>query len=144
MDHYEAIDTMRRRIRAIEAFSAEELLRDYSDARFGRLLLYLLAFRNKAADWDKSGNRIAFQGNELVSGFSPQFHPIVPRGFLTDKGTGEPRPGITTDQVEALANIAIIGAGANIRISDKAAPSPAMTIKLLVLALSALQTAGSD
>jgi hypothetical protein len=78
----EAIDRMRKRIRSIEAYSAEEFLRDYSDARFGRLLLYLLAFRNKAEDWDKSGNRIAFQGNELVSGFSPQFHHIFP---LTSK-----------------------------------------------------------
>jgi hypothetical protein len=73
---------MRKRIRAIEAYSAEEFLRDYSDARFGRLLLYLLAFRNKAEDWDMSGNRIAFQDNELVSGFSPQFHHIFP---LTSK-----------------------------------------------------------
>jgi hypothetical protein len=118
-DADEAIDKMRKRIRAIEEFSAEEFLRDYSDARFGRLLLYLLAFRNKATDWDKSGNQIAFQGTELVSGFSPQFHHIFPRGFLTDKATGEPRPGITAEQVEALANIAIIGAGVNIRISDK-------------------------
>jgi hypothetical protein len=115
----EAIDKMRKRIRAIEPLSAEEFLRDYSDARFGRLLLYLLAFRNKAVDWDKSGNRIAFQGNELVSGFSPQFHHIFPRGFLIDKQTHEPHPGITADQIEALANIAIIGAGVNIRISDK-------------------------
>lgn len=115
----EAIERMRKRIRAIEAFSVEELMRDYSDARFGRLLLYLLAFHNKAVDWDKSGNRIAFQGNELVSGFSPQFHHIFPRGFLIDKATGEPRQGITADQIEALANIAIIGAGVNIRISDK-------------------------
>lgn len=118
-DADEAIDRMRKRIRAIEPFSTDEFLRDYSDARFGRLLLYLLAFRNKAADWDKSGNRIAFQGSELVSGFSPQFHHIFPRGFLTDKATGEPRPGIAPEQVEALANIAIIGAGVNIRISDK-------------------------
>jgi hypothetical protein len=115
----EALDKMRKRIRAIETFSTEEFLRDYSDARFGRLLLYLLAFRNKAADWDQSGNRIAFQGNELVSGFSPQFHHIFPRGFLMDKETGEPRPGITANEIEALANIAIIGAGVNIRISDK-------------------------
>jgi len=54
-----------------------------------------------------------------VSGFSPQFHHIFPRGFLIDKETGKPRPGISADQVEALANIAIIGAGVNIRISDK-------------------------
>lgn len=118
-DADEAIERIRNRIRAIEAFSADEFLRDYSDARFGRLLLYLLAFGKKAADWDKSGNRIAFQGSELVAGFSPQFHHVSPRGFLTDKVTGEPRPGIAPEQVEALANIAIIGAGVNIRISDK-------------------------
>jgi hypothetical protein len=118
-DPDEAIDRMRKRIRAIEPLSAEDFLRDYSDARFGRLLLYILAFRNKAADWDKSGNRIAFQGNELVSGFSPQFHHIFPRGFLIAKSTGEPHPGIAAEEVEALANIAIIGAGVNIRISDK-------------------------
>jgi hypothetical protein len=115
----EALEKMRGRIRAIEAVTPEEFLRDYSDARFGRLLLYLLAFRNEAIDWDKFGNRIAFQGNELVSGFSPQFHHIFPRGFLTDKQTGKPHVGISVDQIEALANIAIIGAGVNIRISDK-------------------------
>jgi hypothetical protein len=115
----EAIERMRRRIRAIEDVTADELLRDYSDARFGRLLLYLLVFRNKAVDWDQSGYRIAFQGNELVSGFSPQFHHIFPRGFLTDKAIGKPQAGVSADQIEALANIAIIGASVNIRISDK-------------------------
>jgi hypothetical protein len=115
----EAIERMRRRIRAIEDVTADELLRDYSDARFGRLLLYILVFRNKAVDWDHSGYRIAFQGNELVSGFSPQFHHIFPRGFLTDKASGKPQAGVSADQIEALANIAIIGAGVNIRISDK-------------------------
>jgi hypothetical protein len=115
----EAIERIRRRIRAIEEVTAEEFLRDYSDARFGRLLLYLLAFRNKAVDWDQSGNRIAFRGNELVSGFSPQFHHVFPRGFLTDRATDKPRAGLSAEQIEALANIAIIGAGVNIRISDK-------------------------
>jgi len=67
----EAIGGIRKRIRAVEPISLEEFMRDYSDARFGRLMLYLLAFRNKATDWDKTGNRIAFQGNDLVSGFSP-------------------------------------------------------------------------
>jgi len=61
----EAIGRMRKRIRAVEPISLEEFMRDYSDARFGRLMLYLLAFRNKATDWDKTGNRIAFQGNDL-------------------------------------------------------------------------------
>jgi len=53
----EAIDRMRKRIRAIEDISAEEFLRDYSDARFGRLLLYLLAFRNEAVDWDERSGK---------------------------------------------------------------------------------------
>jgi hypothetical protein len=118
-DKAQIIIHLQRRIRAIEEFAVDDFLRDHSDARFGRLLLYLLVFRNKAADWDRSGNRIAFQGNELVSGFSPQFHHIFPRGFLTDKSAGRPRPGVTAEQIEALANIAIIGAGVNIRISDK-------------------------
>lgn len=37
-DAAEAIDRMRKRIRAIEPFSADEFVRDYSDARFGRLM----------------------------------------------------------------------------------------------------------
>ena len=55
----------------------------------------------------------------LILGFSPQFHHIFPRGSsLTSKPASRVQ-GITADQVEALANIAIIGAGVNIRISDK-------------------------
>ena len=87
----EAIERMRKRIRAIEPFSVDEFIRDYSDARFGRLMLYLLAFRNH----------------------------IFPRGFLIDRDTDKPRAGVTAEQIEALANIAIIGAGVNIRISNK-------------------------
>jgi hypothetical protein len=67
----------------------------------------------------RSPPRIAFRGNELVSGFSPQFHHVFPRGFLTDRATDKPRAGLSAEQIEALANIAIIGAGVNIRISDK-------------------------
>jgi hypothetical protein len=39
--------------------------------------------------------------------------------FSLIKENGKPRAGVTADQIEALANIAIIGAGANIRISDR-------------------------
>jgi hypothetical protein len=115
----EAIEGMRRRIRAIEAFTADDFLRDYSDARFGRLLLFLLMFRNKATDWDPARNRLAFLGNELAPAFSPQFHHIFPRGFLIDRETDAPKAGIAREQIESLANIAIIGANVNIRISNK-------------------------
>jgi hypothetical protein len=99
------------RIRAIEPMSNEEFLRDYGDTRFGRLLLYVMMFEKGAVDWDSTGDRIAFQGTDLVRGFEPQFHHIFPRNFLEGKARSE--------QIEALANIAIIGAGTNIRISNK-------------------------
>lgn len=106
----QALTALRRRIRAIEPFSAEEFLRDYSDNLFGRLMLYLLVFDRKAEDWSQGGERLAFQGGELTSGFSPQFHHIFPRGFLAEK--------VPAFEIEALANIAIIGQGVNIKISD--------------------------
>lgn len=107
----DALAAMLGRIRAIEPVSKEEFLRDYGDTRFGRLLLYMLMFDKAAVDWDARGDRIAFQGADLVRGFEPQFHHIFPRDFLE----GKARP----EQIEALANIAIIGAAANIRISNK-------------------------
>lgn len=108
----QAIEKMLGRIRAIEPIAKEEFLRDYSDTRFGRLLLYLLVFDRKAEDWSKAGGRIAFQGDELLRGFAPQFHHVFPRDFLKDKAKSE--------QIEALANIAIVTGEANIRISNKA------------------------
>ena len=108
----QAIEKMLGRIRAIEPIAKEEFLRDYSDTRFGRLLLYLLVFDREAEDWSTAGGRIAFQGDELVRGFAPQFHHVFPRDFLKDKAKPE--------QIEALANIAIISGEANIRISNKA------------------------
>ncbi|MBS0525162.1 MAG: DUF262 domain-containing protein [Proteobacteria bacterium] len=115
----EALEGMRGRIRAIEPFVADDFLRDYSDARFGRLLLFLLMFRNKAEDWDSTRNRLAFTGNELTPAFAPQFHHIFPRRFLAPGEAEEAKAGITSEQIEALANIAIIGASVNIRISNK-------------------------
>jgi hypothetical protein len=108
----EAVAGMLSRIRAIEPMTKEEFLRDYGDARFGRLLLYLLVFHKQAVDWGKgSKERIAFKESNLVPGFQPQFHHIFPRKFLEGKAAPE--------QIEALANIAIIGAETNIRISNK-------------------------
>jgi len=106
-----ALQKMLARIRAIEPISKDEMLRDYGDTRFGRLMLYLLVFERGAADWDVAGDRIAFEGSELERGFEPQFHHIFPRKFLEGKAKSE--------EIEALANIAIIGARTNIKISNK-------------------------
>jgi hypothetical protein len=106
-----ALSAMLNRIRGVAPMAKEDFLRDYGDSRFGRLLLYLLLFKRGAQDWNESGDRIAFHGSDLVRGFEPQFHHVFPRKFLQDKASPE--------SVEALANIAIIGAETNIRISSK-------------------------
>ena len=107
----EAIGGMRGRIRAIDEFTSDFFLRDYTEGRFGRLMLYLLAFKNGAVDWDETDRRIAFDGDKLVPGFEPQFHHVFPRKFL--KGT------VDDGSIEALANIAIIGSANNLKISAK-------------------------
>jgi len=88
---------------------ARDFLRDYSDTRFGRLVLYLLAYSNNALDWDQTGLRIGFDSQDLVAGFEPQYHHIFPRKFLDAT--------VSPAGVEALANIAVIGPSINIRIS---------------------------
>src|SRR5205085_11088126 len=95
----------------VKPMDADYFLRDYSDARFGRFLLYLLVYRNKALDWDERGHRIGFEGVELLTDFRPQWHHIFPRKFLEGR--------VSDDKIEALANIAVIGPTINIRISDK-------------------------
>lgn len=107
----DAVAALLRRIRAIEPITKDEFLRDYGDNRFGRLLLYVLAYNKGAEDWSKEGGRIAFYDAKLIRGFAPQFHHVFPRDFLDGK--------VKPEQIEALANIAIIGATTNIRISNK-------------------------
>ncbi len=106
-----AVQKLVRRFTHTTALETEDFLRDYGDARFGRFLLYLLAYRNKVKDWDDKGNRIGFEGVDLLADFRPQWHHVFPRKFLEGKING--------DKIDALANIAVIGPTINIRISAK-------------------------
>lgn len=90
---------------------AEDFMEDYSSARFGRFLTYLLVWNNKAQDWDEHGYRLGFEGAEVLEDFRPQWHHIFPRKFLGTK--------YEESDVDALANIAVIGPSINIRISAK-------------------------
>lgn len=92
-----------------EPLTRDGLLRDYGDARFGRFLLYLLVYRNQAKDWDSQGHRIGFEGVTLLADFRPQWHHVFPRKYLEGK--------VEETQIDALANIAVIGPAINIRIS---------------------------
>jgi len=107
----DAVQRLLLRFQHEEPLLAEDFLRDYVDSRFGRFLLYLLVYRNGAQDWDERGQRLGFEGTELLADFRPAWHHIFPRGFLEGR--------VPDDKVEALANIAVIGPSINIRISAK-------------------------
>ena len=108
----EAVQKLLLNLNNIQPLEADDFLRDYTDTRFGRFLLYLLAYRNQAVDWDDKGHRLGFEGVELLADFRPQWHHVFPRKYLEGK--------VADDRIEALANIAVIGPTINIRISDKA------------------------
>ena len=107
----EAIQRLLLRFPHETPLETEDFLRDYSDTRFGRFLLYLLVYDQKAVDWDEAGHRLGFDGSELLSDFRPQWHHVFPRKFLEGK--------IADERINALGNIAVIGPAINIRISDK-------------------------
>ena len=106
-----AVTKLLRHFRHNDAITPDEFMRDYSDSRFGRFLLYLIIYRNKAQDWDGNGYRLGFDGAEVLSDFRPQWHHIFPKKFLEGKAAEE--------DINALANIAVIGPAINIRISAK-------------------------
>ena len=106
-----AIQKLLKRFTHDKPLEAEDFLRDYGDSRFGRFILYLLIYRNKALDWDESGHRLGFEGLQVLGDFRPQWHHIFPHKYLEGK--------VAEDKINALANIAVIGPSINIRISAK-------------------------
>lgn len=105
----EAIAKLLKRFPHETQMEADDFLRDYIDNRFGRFLLYLLVYQNKALDWDEKGHRIGFEGVNLLADFRPQWHHIFPQKYLEGK--------VSEEKINALANIAVIGPTINIRIS---------------------------
>jgi len=105
----EAIAKLLKRFLHETQLEADDFLRDYIDNRFGRFLLYLLVYQNKALDWDEKGHRIGFEGVNLLADFRPQWHHIFPQKYLEGK--------VAAEKINALANIAVIGPTINIRIS---------------------------
>jgi hypothetical protein len=106
-----SVEKLLRRFEHNRALDPDDFLRDYSDSRFGRFLLYLLIYGNKAEDWDKSSHRIGFEGIEVLADFRPQWHHVFPKKYLEGQ--------VSEDKINALANIAVIGPTINIRISSK-------------------------
>jgi hypothetical protein len=105
----EAVTTLLKHLSTSQPIEADDFLRDYTDGKFWRFLLYLLVYRNEAQDWGTTGARLGFEGKELLADFRPQWHHIYPQKFLQKQYDAE--------RIDALANIAVIGPSINIRIS---------------------------
>ena len=95
---------------ATDIFTAEEFL----DTRSGRnsvqrLLVYLLAFKSNAQDWNTNGYHIKA---EASGPYQPQWHHIFPRKWLKDNV-----PDIQVTSIDTVANMAVISAEANRKIS---------------------------
>lgn len=108
---HDSIVRLLDRFEYTRTIEAEDFMLDYSDSRFGRFLLYLLVWHNEAKDWDATGYRLGFEGPQVLQDFQPQWHHIFPKKFLSDQ--------YEDSEINALANIAVIGPTINIRISAK-------------------------
>lgn len=108
----ESIQKLLTRFSYETPLTSEDFLRDYTDTRFGRFFLYLMVYKNKALDWEKESHRIGFEGATLLQDYRPQYHHIFPKGYLEARDIKE-------ENINALANIAVIGPTINIRISAK-------------------------
>ena len=74
-----------------------------------RLLVYLIAFKNNAQDWNTDGYHI----RATASGpYRPEWHHIFPRRWLRDNVTG-----IDNKAIDNVANMAVISGEANRKIA---------------------------
>ena len=81
-----------------------------------RLMIYLIAFRNNAQDWNTDGYHIQAAAPGT---YRPEWHHIFPRKWLRDN-----LPNLNRDSIDAVANtvanMAVISGEANRKIAAKA------------------------
>lgn len=77
-----------------------------------RLMIYLLAFKNDAQDWNTDGYKIQA---ESIGPYQPEWHHIFPRKWLKDNVDS-----IAQKSIDSVANMAVISADANRKIAAKA------------------------
>lgn len=77
-----------------------------------RLMIYLLAFKNDAQDWNTDGYRIRA---EATGEYHPEWHHIFPKKWLNSNV-----PGIEKKSIDSVANMAVISGQANRKIAAKA------------------------
>lgn len=108
----EAIDDLFSRLSVPASFVPDVFLEEYTD-KFLRLLLYLVAFNNKAKDWIGQDVRIGFDrnDNEINEGFKPEWHHFFPRKILRGK--------FDDSLVDSISNIVVLNEKANRSFSSK-------------------------
>jgi hypothetical protein len=79
--------------------------------RFLKLVLYLIVYKNQAADWFTRVRLGFFRYNEINRDFTIEVHHF-PKSLLKSVGYSE-------DRQEALANIVFVNPGTNKRLRDE-------------------------
>ncbi len=92
-----------------------------------RLMIYLLAYKNDAQDWNTDGYRIQAEATGV---YQPEWHHIFPRKWLNSSIAG-----IKKESIDSVANMAVISREANRKIAAK---SPKTYIAELDLAARGL------
>ena len=90
---------------------------DFIDTSSGRnsvarLMIYLLAYKNDAEDWNTDSYKIRA---EATGTYRPEWHHIFPRKWLNSNVEG-----LDKKYIDTVANMAVISGGANRKIAAKA------------------------
>lgn len=89
-----------------------------------KLMIYLLAFKNDAQDWNTDGYRITA---EARGNYEPEWHHIFPRKWLKDND-----PDLGREFIDSVANMAVISREANRKIAAKAPKDYIAELNLVV------------
>lgn len=93
-------------------FTAEEFIETGSGRNsVQRLMVYLLAFKNDAQDWNTDGYKVQA---EAKGQYEPEWHHIFPRKWLKDNVND-----IDQKSIDSVANMAVISGDANRKIAAK-------------------------
>lgn len=90
---------------------------DFIDTSSGRnsvarMMIYLLAYKNRTEDWDTNGYKIRAAATGM---YKPEWHHIFPRKWLNSNV-----PGLDKKYIDTVANMAVISGDANRKIGAKA------------------------
>lgn len=109
----EALQGLNTLLNNPQEFTAQDFIETGSGRNsVQRLMIYLLAFKNDAQDWNTDGYRIRAAASGM---YQPEWHHIFPRKWLKDNVSK-----IEKKHIDSVANMAVISSEANRKIATKA------------------------